>query len=300
VLLLLALGAIEIRMDAEWDTGIFLVMDLVGAVIVFGWALLAAGAPIPGAAVREAQDRSLPDGPTTALLVAGLSFVLLVIVNLADLLGAEGGAGSVVWTSLLFAAVAAYPGWRLHSPVSALISSAALGVAFLALIEWIFDPEGLTTFRYMLLLLAIAYAAVAFLIHSDRPRHSVQHVSAAGLAIVLLASSIFVPLIEGVFFGFGLGDGPGGFNGPAGWELISLIGASAVIAYAVAMREPGPGYIGAIGLVVATTAAALPEEQASLVGWPLVLLVAALAAVAAVVATEGTPFTRSRGTPGAP
>ena len=273
VLVATAVGALQVRLD--WDAGPFLLLSLVGSAVVMPWAL------------RAAAGRDLPDGAATAMLVAGLVLLALTVGNLADALGAEGGPGSTTWTALLFAALAAIPAWQLDSPVSALASSLALGVAFIAAVDWIFDPSGIfdpggiDTFRWLLLLAALAYGAAAFALEGARPRHAVQHVSAAGLALLVLAATLYAEIVFGE-------DGVGEFayNAPFGWELVALVGAAALIAYAVLRREPGPGYIGAIVLTVSATVAAVPESEPSVVGWPLLLVLLALAAVAGTLASE--------------
>lgn len=114
-----------------------------------------------------------------------------------------------------------------------------------------------------------------------------QHISAAGLVTLLLAGSLFADIFgQAVSTAFGA---PGAsFNGPAGWELVVLLAAGGLVGYAVTRREPGPGFIGAGALLLFVFEAALPTEDVSLVGWPLLLLLAALGAVAAVIATEGS------------
>lgn len=274
VLVATAVATMQIRLD--WDAGYFLLITLIASAIVVPWMLGAA------------PDRGLPDGATTALIVAALVVLALTVGNLADALGGEGGPGSTMWSALLFAALAAVPGWLRDSPVAALASSAALGVAFVAAVDWIFDPTEVGTFRWLFLLLALAYAAAAFVLERGRPRHAVQHVSAAGLALLVLAGTLYVEVVAQAFTQAFSGGGGGAisYNAPLGWELVVLIGSAAVIGYAILRREPGPGYIGAIVLTVSATIAAAPDGDGSLVGWPLLLLLLALAAVAGVVVTE--------------
>ncbi len=104
-------------MADEWAAGVFFVIAAAAAALVLSWG------------VSAARAEGLPDGAATALLVAGLLLAASAFGQLADALGGQGGPGSTTWTFLLIAAVAAYPGWVLDSPVSALLSSAALGVA---------------------------------------------------------------------------------------------------------------------------------------------------------------------------
>lgn len=276
VLVALAIVALHVRLD--WDAGFYLVVSLLASAIVVPWALGAT------------PDRGLPDGATTALIVAALAVLALAVGDLADALGGQGGPGSTTWSALLFAALAAIPAWLRDSPVAALASSAALGVAFIAAVDWIFDPSDIGTFRWLFLLLALAYAGAAFVLEGKRPRHAVQHVSAAGLALLVLAGTLYVEVFAQALteaFSGGLDGGGIAYNAPLGWELVVLVGSAAVIGYAILRREPGPGYIGGIVLAVSTLIATAPDGDGTLVGWPLFLLLLAITAVVGVVMTEG-------------
>ena len=67
-----------------------------------------------------------------------------------------------------------------------------------------------------------------------------------------------------------------------GWELVLLAGGAALIAYSVVAGQAGPGYLGALNLFSFGLLAAVPgEDGASLIGWPLVLIIATIGAVRA-------------------
>jgi hypothetical protein len=238
---------------------------------------------------RRSSRRGHWPPPARTLLLSALSLILSALLALADALGAEGGPGSTLWVSLVFAAVAGFGGWRLNSPVSALLSSASLGVAFFAAIDLLFGLDSVDTARWLLLVLAVAYAAVAALLLQSRYRHAVQHVSAAGLAVTGLVLLSFGDIFASAFGAAFIGDGGSdiSFNGPTGWELIGVLASAAVIAFAVVRREPGPGWIGVIALSAATGLASFPDTDASLIGWPVVFIVLALAATGAVFAQGG-------------
>jgi hypothetical protein len=61
-----------------------------------------------------------------------------------------------------------------------LLGAVSFGFAVEAFIDWVFDPHGLTTFRWILLLLVLAFALASLSARGDRPRHAVQLVNAAG------------------------------------------------------------------------------------------------------------------------
>jgi hypothetical protein len=71
-------------------------------------------------------------------------------------------------------------------------------------------------------------------------------------------------------------------NPGTGWELVLLATGLALAAYAAVDREPGPGYIGFVVLVLFIVLAGLPSSSgASLIGWPILLLLLGGAGVAA-------------------
>ena len=58
-----------------------------------------------------------------------------------------------------------------------------------------------------------------------------------------------------------------------GWELVMLAGGAALIAYTAAYGRSGPAYLGVANLLAFIVLSAAPDEDgASLVGWPLILL----------------------------
>src|SRR4051812_6131865 len=142
--LAIAVLMINVRFDGVWGRGVLLVVTLLAAGAVFGPAM---------AALKEGEH---PRPAHTALLVVGLTLVAVTILRLAQVFGVDQplqASGTLFWTSFLFAAIAAVPGWGwLNSPVCALIEILAGGLAVEAFVDWVFDPDSLTTFRWILLL----------------------------------------------------------------------------------------------------------------------------------------------------
>ena len=263
----LALAAllIELRM-VQWPLGArFIVVTLIGALI----ATMAWLAPLEGEAPRPYHS---------VLLVAGLLPLALGLQLLAELLGASRppGAGGDFWTFGALSALAATLARRANSAVCTLIAALAAALAVEAFVSWVFHPSGLGTFRAMLIVLALAYAAGAVRLRDSRRRHATQLINAAGLvtvvlALTFLATTLLVAMFNRVGAGFFFGTPPdAGF----GWELYVLAVGFGLVAYAAVDREPGPAYIGTALLLGFVFMAGFPHPaHGTLVGWPLVLLV---------------------------
>jgi hypothetical protein len=142
-------------------------------------------------------------------------------------------------------------------------------------IQWVFSPNGATTFRWILVLLIGAFVLASLNQRSARPRHGVQFVNAAGVAAVVLGLTFAIDL---VFSGLStvLGGGPERHGIGTGWELFLLACGFGLVAYSGVDREAGPAYLGVIVLALFVGIAA-PRSAggASLIGWPIVLLLMA-------------------------
>jgi hypothetical protein len=262
--LTVAILMLNVRMDERWGSGIHLVITGVVCALVLGMGLLAE------------REEEFPRAYQTILLVAGLSLLTVALLRLAEVLGADeplDSSSTLTWTAALFTAVAAVPAWeRINSPVCALIEVVAGGIALLAFVDWVFDPEGATTSRWILLLLIAVYVAAHLRWRGPRPRHAVHMINAAGLAGLALA----VTFGAGFILPFGDSGDPGTW-----WELVIVAVGFGLAAYAGADREPGPAYLGFLVLLAFVLLAGIPSpDGASIIGWPLLLLLLGGAAVA--------------------
>jgi hypothetical protein len=147
------------------------------------------------------------------------------------------------------------------------------GIALLAFVDWVFEPHGPTTMRWILLLLLAIYVLSSLWRRDRERRHAVQMVNAAGLAVLALELTFFGSLFTPFF-------GPPPAGPGFGWALIMLAGGFGLVAYAAVDREPGPGYLGVLVLAIAIVLVGLPRVAGDLLFWPLFLLLVGLAGVA--------------------
>jgi len=250
----------QLRLGGEWDAGVHLL--LTGALAaLFLW--LAMAAPLEG---------GRPPAYQSVLLVCGLLALLLALAWAADALGADFGgypAGALTAVFAAHAGAAFAFAVRRASGIAALLGAISAAGAVLSAVDWIFDPSSATPFRWLLLLLAIAFVAVSLLLRASRQRPSEQLVNAAGLAILAIpvsavAESFLAPRAPVL----------GGF-----WEVVTLAAGFGLIAYAGADRAPGPAYLGALNLAAFAVVTSLGVEP-TLEWWPATLIVAGLALLA--------------------
>jgi hypothetical protein len=245
-----------------------------------GWHFLfcASAAALFGAiALQWPTEGGRPLASQSVLLVCALALLAVALLNLSEVLGAEGGisSGTLTWVLLVVGAAASWPATRKRSAICALIAAIAFGAALLAAWDWIFDPAGVTPFRWLLLALALVYALLSLVLRGASPRHSDQMVNAAGLAIFAIAAT-------GVwltFFGFAAFALEPDSLLPGFWELVVLAAGIGLVAYGAVDRAPGAAYLGVANLAaffLAVTAVSDPTLE----WWPVGLIV--LGAVALV------------------
>ena len=133
-----------------------------------------------------------------------------------------------------------------HSSICALIAAAAVGVALLSFVDWALNAGSVTTYRWLLALLALAYALAALRLRGPAPRHSEQLANAAGLAILVLALTGVLPAV--------LGDGRpvrrrvARGSSPNGWDWSCSRSGAGWSPTAPSTARPGPAYLGVANL----------------------------------------------------
>jgi hypothetical protein len=270
ILLAAAVAMLDTRLDQSWANGVHLVVAGLAFAFVFRLALLSPAAEAPVAY-------------QSALALSGLGLLVLALDRLAHVFGVDsplGNSGTVMWMSVVFVLVAAFSARRFRSLACTLLAGVGVAIFVLTLVDWVFDPSGVNTFRWIVFLLVLAFAGAALrLRRGPEPATAVQAINVVGLLLIGLAAT----------FAFALGIAAlNPLAGAArstvdvgfGWKAILVVGSLAVLGYATVTRERGPGWIGFFALVLTILIIGSPSGARTIVGWPLVLLLAAAAAFA--------------------
>jgi energy-converting hydrogenase Eha subunit A len=254
------LNLVNLRFEDEWGIGVHFAYSALAAALVIALTL-----SMPPGAERPPPWHS-------TLIVASFVLALGALLNLADLLGGNGdlGSGTVFWVGLLVASLMFWLARRYDSGVAALLDALTTVVTVVAFIDWAFDPDSAGTFRWVLLFTAIGAAAYGLMGSDDQRHRRVGWVNAAGVALLGIALTYAIEGLEGIFGGAGSGVEAG-----TGWELVLLAGGAALIAYMASFARSGPAYLGVANLAAfVILAGAASDDGPSLVGWPLLLLLA--------------------------
>jgi hypothetical protein len=252
----------EIRLDDALPNGLHLIIVAAAAALILGLGL------------QARLEGGSPAAYQSVLLVCGLLLLEGALLELAEILGADffdSGfpAGAFVWTSLLLCAAALYPAVRRNSAICGMVAGVALAAAILAAANWVFDAESQTFYRWLLLVLAVAYVLASLVLRGSRPRHAELMVITAGLGTLAIALVASVGAVAGALIGFG-GGGDEGFL-PGFWELIVLAAGCGLIAYGAVDRVPGAAWLGLAHLLAFLGAASAGADD-TLLWWPLILL----------------------------
>lgn len=246
VALTVGIAAEELRWAGGSSAGVHLVV------------LLALGGLIYWLGAQASNEHGQPPAYQSVLLVTGLLLLYAAFQQLARVLGVDGfpSPGALVWTSALTAALALWPALERNSAICLLISVLLTGIALVSAIGWIFDPASPTPFRWALLVYAIALVFGSLALREPAPRHAVQLINAAGLAIAaigVLAVLSDDPTLPGI------------------WEAVLLAAGFGLVAFGALDGAPGPAYLGVadLGLFVYVVSGA---AAATLYWWPLVLI----------------------------
>jgi hypothetical protein len=275
VVLTTLVWVVATRFDDAWGPGAHL------AYAAIAWAFVAA------LAVLAPTEGDAPRAYQSVLYVASVALLAVVLDELGELLGADGTASSaanVTWTSAVLCLYALWFAIRRNSAVCTLLGSIAGGVAIVAAVDWIWSPDDLAPFRWVLLGLMVVYGFLAIGQRDRRLRHGVALIDAAGLAVTAISASFVLVDLFG-------GDGDDPITGVAwGWELLIVAAGFGLIAYSSVDRQPGPAYLGVLnlGAFAVITSLGVTRAGATLLGWP-VALAAGAAALLAVGLRPTTP-----------
>ncbi|UTI66024.1 hypothetical protein NBH00_07385 [Paraconexibacter antarcticus] len=264
---------LELRFRGDWGDGVHLLYAAAAAALVLG---MAAAAP--------AEEGGPPAWHST-LYVTGFLLAGAALVNLAQVLGSHGGAGTVVWVGAALTALGAWMSRDRDSASGTLLGAIAGVVTSLALLRFVFSPDGVTPFRYLLLADAVALGLMALWQRIRGPAHGVQLLNAAGLVLLAIAATFAVDLVFGLFTSRLLGgEGGGTFHPATGWTLVVLAGGIGILSAGAADDERGNVVVGSALLL----AFVLLASRGDLRWWPL-LLAGATAALLTVGLRPSTP-----------
>jgi hypothetical protein len=266
VLVTVGVALEEIRLHDKLPIGVHLVILALAAAV-----MLALG-------TQAQAEGGGPPAFQSALLICGVGLLAAALLTLADVLGADFStfpAGAVTWTSLLLAGAALWASLAKGSAICALIGALALGVAALSFVNWITDASSVTTYRWLLGLLALGYVLASLALRGPAQRHAEQMVNAAGLAVLAIALTGVLNGLIGQLVPFGAV--AGGLL-PNGWELVVFAAGCGLVAYGAVDRAPGAIYLGVANLAAFAGSATIFQHE-TLLYWPLLILLLGLGAM---------------------
>jgi hypothetical protein len=253
---------LNVRFADAWATGAHLAYTGLVAVLVLGMSV---------AAPRE------PAGPPawhSTLYVAGYLLAAATLANLADVLGSDGGAGTYAWVGLTLTSLAAWMSRARGSAAGTLLAAVTAVLTSLAVLQWTSSPEGVTSFRYLLLADTVVLVLAALWLRVRGPAHGVQLLNAVGLSLLAIATTFAFSIFGlGVAYVFGVPDTPPVVHVAWGWTLLILAGGIGILSAGAADGERGNVLIGIVLLLVFVVMA----SEGNLLGWPILLGAAAIA-----------------------
>lgn len=247
------------RFQDSWPDGVHLAYSAAALLFVGTMAVLAP------------MESEHPRAYQSVLYLATIALWIAVVDVLVSLAGVEDEGTDVLralTAALVTVAVLAFAfAIRNNSAACTLVGAIASGLAVIAAVAWLFTPDGISAYRYVLVFETAVLALAAVGQRDRRPRHGVALIDAAGLAVLTIALTFSV---TGLFF-----DDPDPESVAWGWELLILAAGFGLIAYSSVDRQPGPAYLGVVNLVLFTTITSGGIERATLLGWPIALALAA-------------------------
>ena len=297
---LFALGAVVLfaRKGDDWAAFPLLIVVAVPCAVVFGLGALGA---LAGGEVARWH---------AVLMVTGVLLSVLAFGQLWDTVGVNtdtSGFGFLIFACV--AGLAAFASFGVGAAYQALLAAVAGIGAWVFFFDMILDEPGATAFRWLMLLLCLVYAGLAFALRDREAPQAPELVTAAGIAAVsvgligVLAGA--GPVLGTLFFGGTPAEGEGqSFI----WDLWLLLASLGLVAYGAVARARGPAYVGFVGLLAfvilqgAEVSALIEGEEpdGSFVGWPLILLLVGAAGLAAGAVGRRPPPAGARVPAGTP
>jgi hypothetical protein len=283
--LALTVALLSSRFEEEWGAGVHLVYSAAAAGLVIALA------------VSRPRGVGRPEGWQSILFIASFVLTLFALTSLADVFGTDealDSAGTVVWVGLLLAGLMLFFARAYDSGIATLLSAVTTLVVVIAFVEWVFDPDGLGTFRWILLFAALGFAAYS-LAGPEEDHHGVGDMNTAGLAVLAIAGTYGLERFELIF------DDSGGVEAGTGWELVLLVGGLGLIAYSLLKAKAGPGYLGVANLIAfVILGGAVGDDGPSLVGWPLIVLLVTAGLLVVALRRDTSPPVPPAPSTGAP
>jgi len=268
VVLTLGIVLEELRLADTLANGVHLVILALAAAVMLGLAL------------QFGAEGGRPPAFQSVLLVCGLGLLYAALLTLANVLGADFdrvSPGAFVWTSAIVGALAAWASVRKASAICALIAAVAFGLAVLSAWDWVFHPDGLAPFRWLLALMALALVLISLVARGGWPRHAEQLVNAAGLAVLAIGLTGVARAVVAALSPFG-GVRPSPL--PGIWEVLLVAAGCGLIAYGAIDRAPGAAWLGVANLLTFAFAVTAGADE-TLAWWPLLLLLLGVGTMAA-------------------
>jgi hypothetical protein len=222
-------------------------------------------------------------------LVFGVLLVPLVLFQFINTVqGTPGDSLNVAWVFAVTAVLAGFASFRLGARYTALLGGLSLLVAWLAVWDKILDNPSTKTNRWLLLAFAALLIVAAIALRQAWAAQSVELTTVVGVAIVLVGI-LTVAVVAGRLIPR-VGARIGGNAGPSVfWDLVLLFFALALIAVAARVGGRGPGYTGALCLLIFITIIGADvnaivdgnSPSSDISGWAIALLVVGGGAVLA-------------------
>ena len=268
VMLTLFILLVTFRMAGDWSSGVRLIVSGVAAAFVITMIF------------QPGSGDETPRPYESVLYVASFVLALITLGNLADVLGSNGGSGTVVWVGLVLVAYCTWFVRERNSAIMTLLAALSAVAVVVSFISFAFHPHGIGTFKWVLFACAAVLALASVSQRDARRRHAVSLVDATGLTVILLGLLViadqFIGLLGGVIGGAFSGARIQLTGGPTGWELVLLLFGLGLLGYGSIDRERVPQFLGVLVLLLYLVEAFQPGSGGpSLVGWPLIMLVAA-------------------------